>query len=446
RGWRREQLQTSGGFTVDALGLDTAARGSKVDAARPDLIVLDDIDALHDGPAATAKKIESITKTILPAGSNDVAVLFIQNVILRDGVAAQLADGRADFLADRIVSGPFPAVEGLRWAWRDDPEDGLRHPVITAGRATWEGQSLEVCQRQMETWGPVAFLKEAQHEVKGRGDGVALQLPADPYVDLTDEEVQAKAKRCRAFAGIDFGSWRFGFVLFFMDEFGKVTRIDELFSQRESLDDRAAAIHDLVERAGIPDPSAKTCIIWGDAANPTDIREINSAFKRVGSRLRVAPVGHEGKMRKTAVERINNALATGALTFRRSVGHDQRWMLGANAGSEGTQMIGSRLMWEIDHWSFPVPVPGEPQDQNPDDATADGADLIAAMRYALMSYWKRPDIPPQPTGDREEDDAAMYDYKQKRVRKFERKVEEFLHGSPNPDLDLGAPSGLPLDW
>jgi hypothetical protein len=163
KGWRRSRLRTASGLTVDALGLDTGARGAKVEDQRPDMIILDDVDDKHDTPAATAKKVDTITASILPAGSGDCAVLFVQNVIHPNSIAAQLADGRADFLADRIVSGPHPAVDGLAYELRD----GMYH--IIGGAATWDGQSLEICRNQIITWGLTAFLKEAQHEVNNAG-------------------------------------------------------------------------------------------------------------------------------------------------------------------------------------------------------------------------------------------------------------------------------------
>ena len=94
RGWRRNRLRTAGGFTIDAVGLDTAARGLKVEEQRPDLIFLDDIDGKHDTLATTAKKIATLTTSVLPAGSSNVAVIFVQNLIIKDGVASRLADGR----------------------------------------------------------------------------------------------------------------------------------------------------------------------------------------------------------------------------------------------------------------------------------------------------------------------------------------------------------------
>ena len=40
KGWRRNRLATAQGFTVDAMGLDTAIRGVKVEENRPDFIIL----------------------------------------------------------------------------------------------------------------------------------------------------------------------------------------------------------------------------------------------------------------------------------------------------------------------------------------------------------------------------------------------------------------------
>lgn len=163
KGWRRERLRTSSGLTVDALGLDTGSRGAKVEDRRPDMMILDDVDEKHDTLTTTVKKIETITTSILPAGSNDCAVLFIQNLIHPDSIASRLSDGRADFLADRTISGPYPAIDGLTYEQRSGKF------YITGGQATWEGQNMSICQGQMDTWGLSAFLQEAQHQVELSG-------------------------------------------------------------------------------------------------------------------------------------------------------------------------------------------------------------------------------------------------------------------------------------
>jgi hypothetical protein len=166
KGWRRNRLATASGFTVDALGLDTHVRGIKWEETRPDLIVLDDIDSEFDTLATVARKRKLITEAILPAATSDVAVIAIQNLIHRAGIFAQLARipgvDPADFLADRIVSGPIPAIEGLEYE-DQEADDGSVRRIITAGSPTWQGMGLDACQNLIHTEGITAFLTERQH-------------------------------------------------------------------------------------------------------------------------------------------------------------------------------------------------------------------------------------------------------------------------------------------
>lgn len=496
KGWRRERLTTAGGYTIDAAGLDTATRGLKFEENRPDLIIFDDIDEKLDGPHITAKKIAIITTSILPAGSNNCAVLFIQNLIIPDGVATQLADGRADFLVRRRVSGPHPAVEGLKFAWQLDETTGIRRAVITAGTATWAGQPLAACQKFIDTWGLSAFLKEAQHQVKGRAEGVALRFePSRHFIDLTDDECRLlvaaalRSKRIALFGGLDFGAWRFGFTLWVVTGpgvaqllkrpdigEGVVIRLDEVFAQRlpgqEFLHQRARLIHELCAYYGVPvdAPTSRetaqpeqaarmrTLPIWGDAANPTDILEINLAFRNgwdveveapnrgrgtriehVTSRLRVVPVASENKLRKTSVERINDLLDKNALRYRRGVAYE--WRYNMNASSEGTPQIGSRLVWEAEHWSYPTPKAGVIQDQDPDDATADGADMMASKRYAIMSVFGPTQVPGD-LGHYPDDKAPPVDWRKGEMGKVPH-AADFLTGgrARTPAVRMPKPRG-----
>jgi hypothetical protein len=159
KGWRRSRLRTASGLTIDALGLDVGARGAKVEDARPDLMIFDDVDEKHDTPVTTQKKIDTITTSLLPAGSGDLAVLFIQNLIHPNSIATKLSGKQPEFLADRVLSGPHPAVEGLTY----EQQEGRF--IITGGAPTWEGQDLATCQNQVYTWGLSAFLQEAQQQV-----------------------------------------------------------------------------------------------------------------------------------------------------------------------------------------------------------------------------------------------------------------------------------------
>lgn len=166
KGWRRNRLRTASGFTLDAIGLDTAARGIKMDEDRPDFLIFDDIDGELDTPATTEKKIKVITRKLIPAGSDTPVVLAVQNLVIPDGVFSRLADGRADFLANRIVSGPHPAILGLTY----EQVDGKA--TITGGTPTWEGMDLTVCQAEIDDMGITAFLTEKQQEVEAPPGGM----------------------------------------------------------------------------------------------------------------------------------------------------------------------------------------------------------------------------------------------------------------------------------
>lgn len=170
RGWRRNRLSTAQGLTVDAIGLDVATRGIKMDIDRPDGIIFDDVDDRKDDQAAVQKKIETITYTILPAGSPDCGIAFVQNVIHHNSICAQLSGVSsevADFMQDRLVIGPVPALEGFSWRTEHTiDEQGRKRPryVIVSGTPTWEGQSLASCQELLDTIAIKAFRAEAQHE------------------------------------------------------------------------------------------------------------------------------------------------------------------------------------------------------------------------------------------------------------------------------------------
>lgn len=170
KGWRRNRLRTAAGFTIDAVGLDTAARGIKIEETRPGLLVFDDIDGRHDSQATTEKKKDTITETLMPAGSEDRIVMFIQNLVHPTSIFSQLADGTAGFLTNRILSGPIPAIEDLAYATKGD------RITITAGTPTWAGQDRARCQEDIDEFGISAFLHEAQHEVEAPPGGMFSHL------------------------------------------------------------------------------------------------------------------------------------------------------------------------------------------------------------------------------------------------------------------------------
>ena len=224
--------------------------------------------------------------------------------------------------------------------------------------------------------------------------GLALHLdPQKVFGEWTEEAVQhaLRVQKWTQFCGIDFGHWRFAFIHLAADRANRAHALGEYFSQREDLETRAKWIHEYLDRHGAPGETR----IWGDAANPTDIVEINKEFRRLKSPYRVRAVMAENKLRAPSVTRINNLMGRGAIRIRRDIGQYMRWRLRMSAASDGRALVGSRLLWEINNWRFPAPKEPseEAQKQDPDDDTADGADAIAALRYAIMSYYRPPKRP-----------------------------------------------------
>lgn len=191
KGWRRNRLRTQAGFTVDALGLDVAARGARIDEQRPDVIVLDDVDSENDTPATVEKKIRTITRKLLPAGTANTAVIAIQNVIHSNSIFARLCHvpgaPRADFLSKRYVSGPIPALWGMEWRQEGDSY------VISGGEPTWEGMDLAGCQAMLDLIGLTSFLIECQHEEADIGGGMFDHLDFEA-IRVTRAEVPVLRK------------------------------------------------------------------------------------------------------------------------------------------------------------------------------------------------------------------------------------------------------------
>ena|GEM_PF-2408983 len=169
RGWSINRLRTAEGFTLDAIGLDGAARGIRIDFARTDFILLDELDEPLDSLPTIEKKIEILTHSILPTGDEALSVAGVQNIPNKDGVFARLADGRAEFLMGRYVSGPHPALRGLpEQDWYEtvqDPLTGLKRFTLPYGEPIWAGQDRAACEKRLNEMGPRAFAIECLHRI-----------------------------------------------------------------------------------------------------------------------------------------------------------------------------------------------------------------------------------------------------------------------------------------
>jgi predicted phage terminase large subunit-like protein len=186
RGWNINRLRTAEGFTMDAIGLDAAARGVRIDFSRPDLLLLDELDEQLDSPPTIEKKIEVLTRSILPTGDAALSVVGVQNIPNVDGVFAQLADGRAEFLMGRYVSGPHPALVDLPeqdwYVLVTDPLTGTHRFAIPDGRPVWAGQDRAACEKLLNDIGPRAFEIECLHRI-GRLSGKVFRREWFEVVD-----------------------------------------------------------------------------------------------------------------------------------------------------------------------------------------------------------------------------------------------------------------------
>jgi predicted phage terminase large subunit-like protein len=169
RGWSINRLRTADGSTLDAIGLDAASRGVRIDYSRPDIHFLDELDDQLDTAATIEKKVGVLTRSILPTGDAALAVVGVQNLPNADGIFAQLADGRAEFLMGRYVSGPHPAMADLPeqdwYVTEKDPLTGTPRFRIVGGRPVWEGQDRAACEKLLNDIGPRAFEIECLHRI-----------------------------------------------------------------------------------------------------------------------------------------------------------------------------------------------------------------------------------------------------------------------------------------
>ncbi len=189
-----------------------------------------------------------------------------------------------------------------------------------------------------------------------------------------------RAGKC--YGHVDFGKWRFAFAFGSVRPDGTLVMLDEVFSQNESSDDRAKQIHDVLKKWKVPDD----LLIWGDCAAPDELAELNASFERINSPYFVMAVDAAKKSRSAGVLRVENLLGRGGLKVRRGMGEDALWYQGRSVSSNGRPVRGSRWVWEMVNWQYPKGPDGKVQKDDPDDATADGADMMDGLRYLVMEW------------------------------------------------------------
>lgn len=178
KSWRRERLWTASGFLVEAVGLDVGTRGVKAEEQRPDWVILDDVDESQDTPLTVAKKLETITQAIIPAGSTDVAVSFVQNLVHKNSLMRRVADPEAFdedqlWLRNNRLIGPVPAIRNMEAEQVDHPtKPGRKLWRITRGEPTWVGQPIEALEAMLNSMTLPAFEREFNHSIEDPPGGI----------------------------------------------------------------------------------------------------------------------------------------------------------------------------------------------------------------------------------------------------------------------------------
>lgn len=203
---------------------------------------------------------------------------------------------------------------------------------------------------------------------------------------VTAEQLQAMVVRGRHYGAIDLGKWRFWFGWGIVGPDGELTIVGEVFSQNEDIDTRAEKIDKLLLAHDVPD----SIQIRADNADPNMIAELNAALDRRGSKYFVSAVEAKSKIKAAGVLRVESLLNRKALfilrTPLRAPGDNGTWRLGMSASTPGKPVEGSRLIWEMNNWQYPKLADGKIQKDEPDDATADGADGCDGVRYMVMTW------------------------------------------------------------
>jgi len=253
KGWSASMLRTNTGFSVLAFGLDAGARGVKLGALRPDGIVLDDIDELGDSAARVEKKEQTITQGVIPAGSIDAAIVFVQNRIHANSIMSKTLSGDLRMLANREDPAVIIAVEGLR------TEERGGRDIIVEGVPTWSGKDLEICQQEIDDMTLQSFLRECQQEV-GAG-GLLFGKFREAIHECTPFAIP---RHWKIWASHDYGTNAPACShVFCSDEAGDIYVLGEHYQAGQESSQQCQSFLDLCARLGVAAPV--------DKANPDGV-------------------------------------------------------------------------------------------------------------------------------------------------------------------------------
>lgn len=180
--YTQDTIVTECGWAMTARGITGSVRGGRVGLNRFSLVITDDVDALTDSLAVTAKKERILARTVYPAMNRTGISIFAQNLITPHSLASRILSRQSDLLSERTVIGdgkhPVPAFRQLDLVSRTD-ENGVPRWEIRSCVPQWDYFNVEDARSFLARSGKDAFLAEYQHEFVSKKGKVLSQHDRD---------------------------------------------------------------------------------------------------------------------------------------------------------------------------------------------------------------------------------------------------------------------------
>lgn len=162
-GWRQDFLMTESGWAIRPVGLKTGVRGLKEGDLRPSLIILDDIDDINDSLAEVQSKIQVISRSVLPSGTQNTINILAQNLIHENSFANQVYTGKTDIFSNAKISF-YPTFSVLNLETKINEEGRTTHTIKEPTIPVWDAFNIQSAQIFLDKVGLEAFYAEYQHD------------------------------------------------------------------------------------------------------------------------------------------------------------------------------------------------------------------------------------------------------------------------------------------
>ncbi|MFW6083749.1 MAG: hypothetical protein ACODAA_00880 [Gemmatimonadota bacterium] len=306
----------------------------------------------------------------------------------------QVSVGNPDYSGDQLAQfATRPDVTKVRISALDHPNVVMDDADFVPGAATREWCEM----RYLEWFKRMPHMYESR--VRGLFPGIAIgavyEYDPEKHTSAWTRayiERLARTGDVRILVGIDTGSWRFTMLLAALDSADRLHVFKEFWSSQETTDVRMRRLIDYLEEIGCAPEDVR---IWHDPGGGVDTTDLRAAMKRQGWTGRLPQQGSKAmvkgadnkkvRYRRASYQRIMDLMSRGQLLFAADLEEDDLgWEIGASTKQRGKPMDGSRLIWEIKNLRWEDPADGRTQRDDPDEASADGADMIAALRFIAM--------------------------------------------------------------